>query len=195
VPQSGCSGTTPACDLTAADDGSTGCRAVTAQGTSNSHCTVDTACKAGYTCVHDDDVAETPWCMRFCLHDSDCNGTGSRCVVGLSDDSGNSLNVTVCSNACDVYAQTGCPSGMGCQGHDATGGDFTDCAYMDGKADGATCATSLECLEGSACVDDGSGAVCAPYCVVGNDNTCAVGDCLGFVSPLVIGTVEYGACN
>jgi cysteine-rich repeat protein len=195
IPQSGCSGTTPACDLTPADDGNTACRAVTAQGTSNSHCTVDTACKSGYTCVHDSDAAATPWCMRFCAHDSDCNGTGSRCVIGLSDAQGNSLNVDVCSNSCDVYTQSGCPSGMGCQGFDATGGDYTDCAYMDGKADGAACTSSLECSSGSLCVDDGANKLCSPYCIVGDDTTCDLGSCVGFTSPLNIGAVEYGACQ
>ena len=192
VPQGGCSGTTPACDI--ADDATTACRGVTAQGTSNDHCTVDTACKAGYTCVHDGTVA-TPWCMRFCLHDTDCAGTGSRCVDALDDSMGNPLNVDVCSNACGVYSQTGCPSGMGCLGHDATAGDFTDCAYMGNKLDGATCAGSLECLPGSACVTSGGVSTCRSYCIVGDPSTCASPmTCAGFVSPLTIGTVQFGVC-
>jgi cysteine-rich repeat protein len=197
LPQGGCSGATPACDLTAADDGTTGCRAVTAQGTSNDHCTVDTACKDGYTCVHDGN-GDTPWCSRFCAHDSDCLGTGSRCVDDLTDDMGNSLHVETCSNACDPYGQSGCPSGMGCLGFDSTGGDYTDCEYMGNAPDGSQCANSIECLPGSACsasADDPNPS-CEPTCIVGNDDTCDTDEeCVGFTSPIMIGTVEYGACE
>jgi cysteine-rich repeat protein len=192
VPQGGCTGQAPACDL--ADGGTTACRAVTAQGTSNSHCSVATACKAGYTCVNDDSNL-APWCMRFCAHDSDCNGAGSRCVIGLSDANGDPLNVDVCSNSCNLDTQTGCPSGMGCLGHNATAGDFTDCAYMGTAADGHACTSSVECRPGSACVTSGSTSTCMSYCVVGAAGGCLAGTCVGFVSPLVIGAVEYGACN
>jgi len=125
VPQSGCSGSTPACDIH--DDGSTFCRAVTSQGTSNNHCAVDTECKDGYTCI-DDGSAHAAWCARFCTLDSHCTGTGSRCLNELSSN-GNPIGATVCTNACDAYAQTGCPSGMGCMPFNDTSGDFTDCAY------------------------------------------------------------------
>ncbi|CAN5668813.1 hypothetical protein BH11MYX1_BH11MYX1_57090 [soil metagenome] len=190
LPQSGCSGATPACDLTAADDGSTACRAVTVQGTSNNHCSVDTGCKAGYTCVHDANATDTPWCARFCAADSDCLGTGSRCV----DDLGGT-NVVTCSNACDPYGQSGCPTGMGCMGYEATGGDFTDCIYQGAVPQAGACTTDHDCEDGLACVSHGSQKTCQPYCVVGNSNTCFANEiCAAFVHPLVIGTVEYGAC-
>jgi cysteine-rich repeat protein len=193
VPQSGCSGATPACDISG---DTTACRAVTASGTSNSHCSADTTCKAGYTCVGTDDPADAPWCMPFCAHDSDCSGTGSRCVIGLLDTAGHALNVDVCSNACDVYGQTGCPTGMGCVGHDATGGDFTDCAYMAGAADGASCTSAHDCAIGSTCVNDSGISTCHPYCVVNNNSTCEPGHvCIPFSSPLVIGTTQYGTCS
>jgi cysteine-rich repeat protein len=196
VPQGGCSGGTPACDLD--DDGSTSCRAVTSQGTSNNHCTTDTACKAGYSCVDDGTgvASHTPVCSRFCLADADCTGTGSRCVIGLLSAGGNPLNVSVCSNACDPYAQSGCPTGMGCVARSATAGDYTDCRYMGSKLDGQTCAATTDCLPGSACVGTGGNFTCHPYCIVGNNNTCDGGKtCVAFAGQLTIGATEYGACN
>ena len=193
VPQGGCSGAEPACDVT--DDGSTDCRAVTSQGTSNNHCTSDTACKAGYTCLGDGS-SNAPWCARFCIGDSDCLGTGSRCMIGLVDSGGDPIGVNVCTNACDPYAQTGCPSGMGCIGRIATAGDYTDCRYLGTKLDGQACTLQTDCLPGSACVTTNGVSTCASYCIVGNDNTCDIGEtCVGFTGGMNIGSVEYGSCN
>lgn len=194
VPQSGCSGATPACDVID-DDGNTGCRAVTSMGTSNNHCTTDTACKDGYTCLGDGVATHTPWCSRFCEVDADCTGTGSRCVIGMQNAAGQPLNIDVCSNACDPYAQTGCPSGMGCLAATATAGDYTDCRYMGTKPDGASCTKSTECLAGSVCAFENTVGACRSYCIVGNNNTCGVGEtCVGFTGDLTIGATEYGAC-
>src|SRR5688500_16666119 len=117
LPQSGCGGAMPACDLTPAEDGTTACRPVTAQGTSDSLCSNLNACSAGYSCVGEVGVDSS--CMKFCADDAGCSGTGSRCAYSLVNDNGDPLNVKVCSNACDVYLQTGCPSGMGCMGFDS----------------------------------------------------------------------------
>ncbi len=193
VPQSGCSGTTPACDLAAADDGTVDCRAVTKQGTSDDHCVAATDCKAGFTCVHDTVAADAPWCSRFCVADATCTGTGSRCLDELTDNGGADV-ATVCTNACKPVEQTGCPSGMGCLGFIDAGGDYTDCEYMSDIADGDPCVHSIDCTPGSACVESAGTATCEPYCTVGDDTPCA-DTCVGFTTPLVIGGVEIGACN
>ena len=190
VPQSGCSGQTPACDLAA--DGTTFCRAVTSQGTSNNHCVLDSECRDGYTCTDDGD-GNAAWCARFCTQDSGCTGTGSRCVVALSA-AATALGVSVCSNACDPYAQTGCPTGMGCLPFDAAAGDFTDCAYMGTKLDGQTCATDEECRDGSVCVTSNTVTACRSLCIVGNASSCVTGSCVGFTQPHTIGATTYGAC-
>jgi len=195
VPQGGCSGATPACDVY--DDGHTACRAVTVQGTANNHCTTDTACKAGYTCLGDGVAANTPWCARFCNVDGDCSpGDGSRCVIGLDDPNGQPLNVKVCSNACDPYEQTGCPTGMGCVGRTATAGDYTDCRYMGTKLDGQTCTSHTECMTGSTCVGSNGVFTCRSFCLVGEPTTCLAGQiCVGFAGDMIIGTTEYGTCK
>jgi len=193
IPQGGCGGATPACDLTAAEDGTTSCRAVTASGIADSRCSALTACAPGYSCVGD--LAVDASCMQFCTTDAGCAGTGSRCAFTLVADNGTSLGIKVCSNACDVYAQTGCPSGLGCVGFDRTGGDFTDCLLMGSRQDGDYCSSTFECLPGSLCVNDG-GARCHAYCKMGVSGTCAFGEtCTAFASSLVIGGISYGFCR
>jgi cysteine-rich repeat protein len=193
MPQSGCSGGTPACDLTAADDGTTACRAVSASGTSDSRCSVLTACSAGYSCVGD--LSNDASCMKFCANDSGCSGTGSRCAYTLVNDNGDSLNVKVCSNACDPILQVGCPSGLGCMAYDASGGDITDCRLMGTKSVGATCSSSLQCSPGALCVDDGT-ARCRLYCKLDQSGGCPTSQtCSAFANTLSIGSTSYGFCH
>jgi hypothetical protein len=200
LPQAGCTGATPACDLTAADDGTVDCREVTADGSADDHCPVDTACAAGYTCTHDSVAADVPWCAAFCAQDSDCtDGPGSRCVIALDGSNDQPLNIDVCSNSCNPSAQTGCPSDMACYGFLDAGGNYSDCAYPGTIAVGATCAHSEDCVLGAACVEQDSQnsttTTCEYYCVVGDDSTCPDDDtCAGFTTPLTIGATEYGAC-
>jgi cysteine-rich repeat protein len=193
LPQSGCGGGTPACDLTPADDGTTACRAVTAMGASDSRCSALTGCNAGYSCVGD--LALDASCMKFCADDTGCSGTGSRCAFTLVNDNGDSLNVKVCSNACDLYIQVGCPSGMGCLGFESSGGDFTDCRVMGTKSIGQSCSSTLECSPGSLCVNDGT-ARCRAYCKLDQSGSCpSTQTCTAFSSSLSIGSTTFGFCR
>jgi hypothetical protein len=192
VPQSGCSGAMPACDVEI--DGTTFCRAVTSPGTSTSHCAADTECKQGYSCI-DDGATNPAWCARFCDQDSHCSGPGSRCVHELTNGS-TSLGVSVCSTACDPYGQTGCPTGMGCSVFDDPAGDFSDCAYMGTKTIGQSCLYKTDCEDGLTCASANGVKTCRAVCVVGNPSTCPINDvCVGFVSPITISGVTYGACD
>jgi len=194
VPQAGCTATSaPACDLTAAMDGTTQCRAVTQSGTSNSHCTLATQCKAGYTCTGDHN-GNPSWCARFCTDDTDCTGTGSRCVIDLVNGSGATINVSVCSNACDPYGQTGCPTGMGCVLRGDGDGDYTDCLYQGTKLVGESCATARDCSPGNVCATYQGVKTCRATCIVGNASTCSSGVCSPYQDPVSIGGVNYGAC-
>jgi hypothetical protein len=195
VPQDGCTGSAPACDLTSADDGTLGCRAVTHAGIGDDHCADDTACAVGYTCTHGSDATDDPWCARFCAHDADCEGTGSRCVIDLVGAQGQALDLDVCSEACDLVGQTGCPSSMACYGFEDGSGDYTDCDYPGTAALGSACSVDQDCVAGAVCVDHDTKVTCRPICVVGDDTTCAGDDtCEGFTVPLTIGSDEYGAC-
>jgi hypothetical protein len=193
LPQAGCSGGTPACDLTEAEDGTTECRAVTAAGTSDSRCAALTACSAGYSCVGELGIDSA--CMKFCADDTGCSGTGSRCAYGLVADDGDPLDIKVCSNACDPYFSTGCPSGLGCRVIDATDGDYTDCRLMGTKSVGSTCATSDECSPGAFCVNDGT-ARCRYYCKLGQPSTCpSTQTCSPLSTTYSIGSTSYGYCH
>jgi len=101
----------------------------------------------------------------------------------------------VCSNACDPYLQTGCPSGFGCNVYENAAGDFTDCRKMGTKSVGATCSTSSDCSPGALCVDDGS-ARCRYYCKLGQSGTCpSPQTCTGFATTVQIGSTSYGFCH
>lgn len=193
LPQGGCA-TGEACDIE--DDGDTACRAVTSQGNSNSHCATDTACRAGYTCTGDGDPAHDAWCARFCEDDADCTGTGSRCLYTLTSNSGAPLDAEICSNACDPYAQTGCPSQMGCVTRDRPAGDFTDCRYMGNTPDGQVCTSYADCRPGSDCVTANGVSRCEQYCIVGSNSTCPqFQTCSAFSPEVVIGSTHYGSCH
>ena len=197
VPQGGCSGSTPACDI--GDDGKTFCRGVTKQGTSNNHCAADTECKDGYTCIGDGQATHENYCARFCELDNHCLGVGSRCVNELtSSTTSMPLDVRVCSNACEPVAQSGCPTGMGCLPYEYASGDFTDCEYMGTKLTGDACGSSRECSPGAVCVGSSTTPyTCRPLCIVGSPSPCATTTqtCTGLANGLDIGSATYGVCR
>ena len=166
-------------------------------GTSNNHCAADTECKTGYSCIDDGVAGHQSWCARFCLQDNNCLGVGSRCVNDLTDNNGVPLSVSVCSNACDPVAQSGCPTGMGCLPALDSTGNYTDCVYMGGKANGLACNSSTECRPGSICVGNStSGYTCQPVCATNGMNTCPTTQtCQSFGTPLTIGSTIYGYCG
>src|SRR5207247_1101852 len=131
-PQSGCSGAKPACDLVPPNDTSTGCRAVTAPGTTLTPCPAATACAAGYSCIQGSMTNQTA-CFAFCAHDSDCP-TGTRCMGDFTNSTGAFVAGHFCSQVCDVDDDAGCPAGFTCrplQGNAPQDtGDFTLCDFV-----------------------------------------------------------------
>jgi hypothetical protein len=133
--------------------------------------------------------------MQFCTDDTGCSGTGARCAFTLVNDNGDSLNVKVCSNACDPILQVGCPSGLGCMGYNASGGDYTDCRLMGTTNNGGFCSSSLDCRPGSLCVNDGS-ARCRSFCKLNQSGSCpSTQTCDAFANTLSIGSTTYGFCH
>jgi cysteine-rich repeat protein len=194
IPQTGCSAS-QACDFIDSA-GTTGCRAITTSGTADSTCTTDTQCAAGFTCVTAQSSETISICMQFCNTDAQC-GAGARCVFDLTTSNGTPLNVSVCSNACDVLTQTGCATGLSCMPFSDQDGDITNCEEMDGTVlDGQTCVSSNDCLPASACVSTSGGTKrCRELCDVDNP-TCSAGlSCDAFSSPLEVNGLELGSCR
>jgi large repetitive protein len=194
VPQSGCGGG-QACDFIDAV-GTTGCRAVTTAGTADSTCDNDTQCNPGFTCVTAQNSETIGLCMQFCTADAQC-GAGARCVFALTTSAGDPLNISVCSNACEVLDQTGCPTGLSCMPFSDQDGDITHCEEMDGTVlDGQTCVSSNDCLPGSACITSNGVKRCRELCDVDNPTNCNAGlSCGEFSSPLEVNGIELGSCR
>ncbi|MDB4963997.1 MAG: Metal dependent amidohydrolase [Myxococcales bacterium] len=196
IPQTGCPTTAPACDVATTGPEDTACRVVTGNGTSDDLCATPTSCGIGFSCIDEGaGTANDASCRKFCQVDGDC-GTNAKCAYSLNDENDIPLGLKVCSNACSILHQTGCPSGWGCLGADAAGGDFTECTVMGTTPDGGSCTEATQCMRGSTCVNIGGGTeVCLEYCNVNNPNCDAGETCTGFVSPLMISGTTYGACN
>jgi cysteine-rich repeat protein len=193
VPQSGC-GANQACDFVD-DAGTTGCRAVVVAGTVDSTCDTDTACGAGLTCVTATN-SEIGMCVQFCATDAQCGGNGARCVLDLVTSSGAPLNVSVCTNACDVLNQLGCPAELSCIPFSDDDGDVTQCEEMDAtKIDGQTCTNDHECLPGSGCIATGGLKRCREFCNVDNPSCTPGLSCGAFTPSLDIAGIELGACR
>jgi hypothetical protein len=187
VPQAGCP-TGQACDFGDPEDGPHECRAISEAGTVDDLCTDLTDCAAGFTCVGS---GTRRACDRFCDNDSQC-GLGSRCVDELLADDGDPLLDRVCSNSCNVLAQTGCPTGFGCGAFDDGDRDFTDCEVMGTRADGQTCTTATDCRAGSLCVNELDGETrCHAWCNLAQ-NTCT---CTAFSVAIEINSVALGFCQ
>lgn len=169
-------------------------------------CTGITSCAPGLLCT-DISATTTPTnvCLRFCATDSDCPGAGSLCVIDLRDGSGGTVSgARLCTRSCDPVAQTGCVSGAACSiGQEPSGAMrlLTHCFAPTGSgSQGASCVDDGDCRAGFACIDpDGGGFLrseCMHWCNVATGAGCSGGTvCYGFVTPLLIGSTEYGVCD
>ncbi|HEU0034242.1 MAG TPA: hypothetical protein VFQ53_26640 [Kofleriaceae bacterium] len=192
IPQSGCAAG-DACDFGEPATGPFACRDVTVSGTADSRCSVETECAAGFTCIKSGTKA---WCNRFCDSDAQC-GSGARCVNEITS-GGVVLAERVCSNACNILGQTGCPTGLGCMGFEDGDRDYTDCVVNGTKLDGQACTTDTDCIAGSVCVDfgaSGGGPQCREFCNKSNPSNCSSGICDSFAVELKINAVDFGFCR
>ena len=126
-------------------------------------------------------------CYEFCNNDGDCVGPGGKCVVDLM------VGETWCSLNCNPLTSTGCIAGTAC--HALAGNSiFTDCTASGAGTHNQTCMDLSDCAPTFTCADAGTGDRCYQYCLV-NNPACPLGrTCVGFVTPLIIGANEYGAC-
>ncbi|MCS6799272.1 MAG: hypothetical protein NZ898_12225 [Myxococcota bacterium] len=171
--------------------------------TTGSACTAVNQCRAGDTCVALDPM--TGICVHYCATDADCSGAGALCILELSDGGGGTLpGIRLCTRSCDPITASGCPAGTTCQIFREAAGAMrwlTDCAVPVGmRRQGQPCdPMTLPCDRGFVCLDpDGSGPrslQCLRWCDATRGTGCALGEtCFGFMTPVVIGTVEYGVC-
>jgi hypothetical protein len=208
-----------ACDLDGAElaTGGTICRAVSSPGQTQSNCSSEDQCAAGYSCL-----GNPGQCRKVCDEDGDC-GAG-HCVVRVvfENDQGEFEDVPdarACSKPCTagVAEGNGCPADpvMGCRvySYDPDGAadsgdefDDTDCTAAGTGGDAADCSAGGDddCLPGFGCyvityTDDTQQYECRQICVVSIDGVeqtgqCAVGTCNGFADPSTVGDTEYGVC-
>ncbi|MBN1770620.1 MAG: hypothetical protein JXB32_05110, partial [Deltaproteobacteria bacterium] len=112
-------------------------------------------------------------CNRFCFSDADCDllGATSQCVYGVVDSGGMEIpGFDVCSEQCDVLADTVCPAtGEACRLGSFTGHAeiASYCGGVGAGGQGASCATggASACQAGHACFNvTGYGSICLRQC-------------------------------
>jgi len=61
---------------------------------------------------------------------------------------------------------------------------------------GAACTTSDQCSSTFGCFTLNAVQQCLKYCIVNGSSSCPVGTtCNGFMTPITIGSNQYGACT
>jgi hypothetical protein len=162
-------------------------------------------CGEGFHCVNNGTTGFSGFCHQWCTEDDDCDapttGPGGICVLQLSNGAG-----TVCSQNCDPVSDTGCKEYNGalkCDiGQEPQGAMrwFTRCVGVGSVTADGVCAAINECAPGSSCIpiQNEPDNHCLSWCTNPNGGgTCPQGAshvCSPFTTPLIIGSVEYGAC-
>lgn len=154
-------------------------------------------CEPGTMCFDDGVPAH---CAKFCASSADCVAPGGACFWTLKDGMGGIVpDATLCTEDCDPTTNAGCDllSGGSCQAfHDLRSDQsLTACVEGGPGTPGASCPNgAMDCAPTLGCFNNGTSDVCLKWCVVGG-TPCLSGSCYSFSAPLVIGAVEYGACN
>lgn len=153
------------------------------QGQPGAICVRNSDCPVGSQCFSFTPTCAARTCLRYCLTDSDCNETGSRCDTVLS------CGVRLCSRPCDPTGEgrTGCAPGLVCFIYT---GESTDCSCEELREKGsvgAVCTSDEQCGPGMVCVLPRG--TCNPVC----DRTTAVCP-TGLTCTPLTGYKKFGAC-
>jgi len=140
-------------------------------GTQGAGCALggDTACAAHHVCLGSGSAAR---CSRYCSADGDCTvlGSTSWCVFQVVDRTGASIpGFSVCSDQCDVFADTVCsPRGEACRlnAFGRGSGAASYCEPVGTGGQNAACpGGSADCQTGFDCYSvTGYGSICLRYC-------------------------------
>jgi len=153
-------------------------------------CDSSADCIAGTSCSQMSDwPASLTVCFQFCNVDSDCSALGRGAFCRLSASSGGQLLYSLCTLACDVLAQTGCPTGTQCSVYNFGTLAGTNCTAPGTLRLGDTCAVHFDCGPSMLCVS----STCRQACIAGDSSTCqGATSCTGL--GLISEDIEYGAC-
>jgi hypothetical protein len=152
---------------------------------------------AGYQCAQY--VGPPSLCQKFCYDNDDCAPPGGLCVLEFAGTGGGSP-IMLCSHNCDLISGTGCQAQtMKCDlGYDAGPPEqwYTLCMPAGAAAQGEACTNTLDCADGLGCYQDPNtlNTVCMTYCNHASPQCPGTTTCLHFDPPMMIGSIEYGAC-
>lgn len=149
-------------------------------------------CKAGMLCLDANEGAGS-LCHDYCIDDDDCDAPGGMCLMSVTGLGPEKL----CTHNCDPVSAAGCldPSSK-CEIFTLTAdptAKLTQCVGFGTGSQGTTCTTTDDCGKGLGCFTDGTVTECYTWCMV-DQPSCPVGQCTGFQTPMMLGTVEYGVC-
>jgi len=181
VVQCGC-GAGQNCDV-AGPSGFTSCFPVGPKGAYQS-CVSQTDCGKGTSCV-------SYACKPFCLADTDCPLSGSKCVQVYMGAPVPGWKSCVASCALENPAAR-CGAGSTCM---LVLPDTTDCVGGAGSGVGpGTCSpgNDMACAPGHACRPDGT---CAKWCRVGQSDCTGGTTCSAGAVTVTVGGVQYGTCG
>ncbi len=152
-------------------------------------------CMAGSMCLGNQTFAN---CKKFCNTDSECSAPGGLCIIQVDDGNGGSYKETWCSENCDPVSGTGCPLATGkCEiGQESTPPNrfFTTCLQAGSGVQGQTCNLITDCASGYGCINYNNQDVCAKWCKTSSPSCPGATNCATFTTPMLIGSLEYGAC-
>lgn len=134
-------------------------------------------------------------CRANCATDADCP-EGALCMWEIGTTSGAPSGTRLCTQACDLATQSGCPAGTGCHPLRPAGTEtFLDCTAIGTVGQDGSCTATADCLAGHLCVTFTTGGQrCARFCRY-DSNCSGTSRCVGLREPIVVDGVEYGVCD
>jgi hypothetical protein len=190
----GCS-STEKCTILEESTGKSHCLKAGDLGTGQ-ECISDAACQEGTWCDH-----FTGTCERACNVVGDCV-IGAKCVSAQNDTTGAAIpGLLICTANCEPIKAPQCGTGTTCAFDSSTAVQGFDCFVSGGKTEGAVCVAAKDCNKGLVCTK-GATSTCQRWCTpvgttfpaTSNNCTSTRPKCIGFATPFIRNSVEYGTC-